>query len=600
MEAFEPPATRTDYFRAAAGLGANEAGPEVWSATAAQVAGRICSGPGERGMSGLRTADLAMFAKLGIPEELLRQAGVERVTDKEARENYGIRGGGDMAGIAFPYYAPATMANGKRRWYVRIRRDFPETENGQPKRKYMAPYGDRKHLYFPPVPALFADVAVPIILVEAEKSSLALTAWMGRTGSKVLPIALGGCYGWKGKIGIKETATGERVPNHGAIPDLNICRDGRRIYVLLDGNVSVNPLVQAARRDLMRQLQKQGADTYLINLPRGPWNGPDDYIAAKGDKAMAALLDAAQKPVDLDDWRSLFHTYEESLNAPPLRFAIEGFLQQEAITIIGGLAGHGKTMLMLNMVKSMLEGLPLFNYFPFQVTEVSKRVLYLVPESGIGPFVHRLKLFNLLDHVCHQKLFYRTLNAKEPMASLGDPRILEAAEGADVFLDTAIRFMEGDENSAADQRQFAQVLFNLQQAGARTIVGAHHSPKNLGHANFLTLENVLRGSGDIGAMIATCWGVFQTDVESNTLVVKNVKPRDFEPCAEFRIEGRPWLEEKGYFQIVRLPEKGKSSTLSRSEPNRVGARRIRKKMRSWQRRWSLWILALLLKWLRSG
>src|ERR1039458_209882 len=121
----------------------------------------------------LQDSDLSMFERLGIPAELLIRAGVERVTDREARDKFGIKGSGDMSGIAFPYIDPETMSNGRRRTYVRIRRDHPEFENGKPKKKYVAPYGDRKRLYFPPIPELFGDATVPIVLVEAEKSSLA-------------------------------------------------------------------------------------------------------------------------------------------------------------------------------------------------------------------------------------------------------------------------------------------------------------------------------------------------------------------------------------------------------------------------------------------
>ena len=194
-------------------------------------------------MTNLRPADLEMFAKLRVPAELIGRAGIERVTDHEAREKYGVRGSGDMAGIAFPYWEPITMSNGRRRWYVRIRRDHPEVVDGKVEKKYIAPYGDRKHFYFPPTPELFPDVTVPIVLVEAEKSALALTAWASRVGRKILPLAMGGCYSWKGKIGLKETATGERVPEMGPIPDLGICRDGRKTYVALDSNCATNPKV---------------------------------------------------------------------------------------------------------------------------------------------------------------------------------------------------------------------------------------------------------------------------------------------------------------------------------------------------------------------
>ncbi len=201
------------------------------------------------------------------------------------------------------------------------------------------------------------------------------------------------------------------------------------------------------------------------------------------------------------DWRALFHTYEEFLNAPPLRFAIEGFLQEDGITLIGALAGHAKTMVMLAMVRALLEQAPLFNWHEFAVLRPCSRVLYLIPESAIGPFWARLKLFHLENHVRSDRLLVSTLSAKQQV-SLADPRILQAAQGADIFLDTAVRFMNGEED-AESSRTFAQTLFALQAAGARTITGAHHAPKGFETQDRMTLENILRGSGDIGAMLST-------------------------------------------------------------------------------------------------
>jgi hypothetical protein len=137
--------------------------------------------------------------------------------------------------------------------------------------------------------------------------------------------------------------------------------------------------------------------------------------------------------------------------------------------------------------------------------------------------------------------------------SLADPRLLKAAEGADVFLDTAVRFMDGAENAAEDSRKFAKMLFDLQGAGARTIVGAHHSPKAFEGKDNITLENVLRGSGDIGAMLATAWGIKQTDAEHNKIFVKCVKARDFEPPPAFEITGRPFIDNDGNFAMTGQP-----------------------------------------------
>ena len=98
-----------------------------------------------------------------------------------------------------------------------------------------------------------------------------------------------------------------------------------------------------------------------------------------------------------DDWRGLFHTYEETVNAPPITFAIEEFLQEEGVTLIGGLAGHGKTLVMLAMVQTLLEGGKLFT--KFRATRQAERVLYLIPESALSPFAARLKTFHLVEHV---------------------------------------------------------------------------------------------------------------------------------------------------------------------------------------------------------
>src|SRR2546428_7175149 len=140
----------------------------------------------------------------------------------------------------------------------------------------------------------------------------------------------------------------------------------------------------------------------------------------------------------------------------------------------GGLPGHGKTLLGLSTARALLTGNPLFGYDYFKVAR-AKRVLYLCPEVGRGPLSHRIKLFRLLPFVQSGDLCIRSLSA--PDVPLMDKRILKAAEGADVFLDTAVRFMEGEENSSTEQRVFAKNLFTLLSAGARTVVGLHHSPK---------------------------------------------------------------------------------------------------------------------------
>lgn len=242
--------------------------------------------------------DLSMFQQLGIHEEMLVLACVERVSDREAREKYGITGSGLMSGIVFPYVDPR---DGRRKT-ARVRRDNPEIEAGQPKRKYVSAFGDRRHLYFPPgCSEALGDPTIPIILVEAEKSALALTAFAQRVGRECVPVAMGGCWGWRGRVGKVENHRGERVDELGPLPDLECASSGRKVIILLDSNATTNPRVQKAQRALRSQLIKQGANVFIAKLPATAGvNGPDDYIGVAGDDAMASVLDAARTRTDGD------------------------------------------------------------------------------------------------------------------------------------------------------------------------------------------------------------------------------------------------------------------------------------------------------------
>src|SRR5207248_1016316 len=78
---------------------------------------------------------------------------------------------------------------------------------------------------------------------------------------------------------------------------LELLKNGRRIIVMLDTNIHHNSAVQAAERALCQRLLAQGARPEIAHLPLGApmttINGPDDYLAVKGDDALAEILAAA-------------------------------------------------------------------------------------------------------------------------------------------------------------------------------------------------------------------------------------------------------------------------------------------------------------------
>ena len=235
----------------------------------------------------LRTEHAETLARLHITNEILEAAGVRSVTDIEARETLGLKGDADLAGILFPYLSPIT----RERIGGRIRLDHPLPDGA----KYVSEPGCR-HLFFPPCrKELLVDTSMSVVVVEAEKSALAITALAERTGRKFLVIAIGGCWGWKRKTGNLALPDGGTEPETGPSPDLDmVVWQGRSAILAFDSNAQTNPKVQHARRALAKELSQRGARVLVAEVPHVEGvNGPDDLIAVSGDGAMLSILDSA-------------------------------------------------------------------------------------------------------------------------------------------------------------------------------------------------------------------------------------------------------------------------------------------------------------------
>jgi hypothetical protein len=237
------------------------------------------------------------------------------------------------------------------------------------------------------------------------------------------------------------------------------------------------------------------------------------------------VIGNAKEPENTD-WRNHYHTFEEMENAPPAAFLIDGFLQLDAITALAAPVGQRKSLIALNVAHALCTGEPLFDYF--QVTaQPTRRVLYLCPEMGIRSFTERLRKIGLMPHV-GQTLFCRTMSATGTL-ELG-ALTPEELSGAVVIIDTAVRYLKGDENSSEHMRVFAEDIFRLMRDGAIGVLLLHHSAKGTKESSELSLENAMRGSGELGAFVSSCWATRLQDPSSpyqSASYITNVKQRDF-------------------------------------------------------------------------
>jgi len=234
-----------------------------------------------------------------------------------------------------------------------------------------------------------------------------------------------------------------------------------------------------------------------------------------------------------------------------LEMLVEDFLPP-GVTFIGGPAGHGKSWLALSLAKALFLGKPFLNYF-----KVPKAIpiVYLVPEVGESAMKQRLRLLGIGD--AKDGFLLHTMSQGTP-PDLANPNLVAAMKDLEpvVMLDTAARFNKGeDENAAAENKKFVDNTFGLLQHGAKAIAPLHHSIKSLADGTIEpTLENVLRGSGDLGAMADAVYCTLCSDKKNFISEIRNVKARDFEPVEPFEIQGRPYIAEINDLFLLRAPD----------------------------------------------
>jgi hypothetical protein len=244
--------------------------------------------------------------------------------------------------------------------------------------------------------------------------------------------------------------------------------------------------------------------------------------------------------------------------------------------------------------------------------------LYLCPEMSAKGFRRRAERFGI-----DSDLFFCQTIADGSAIDLGDPLLLAAVRELKpvLFLDTAVRFNTAEDESSATQNSqgLGRAIFRLLYHGAQSVVGAHHRAKNA-QAEELTLENTLRGTGDLGAMCDAVWGLqFEKTpeggyngnslyaTESRKLVrlsVQCVKARDFAAPGRFTAQLFPYLDEINDFAVLTRTCEGsdnervlkaieddpQASLRELEERTRVGRNRVAKiaELAGWQKSKTGW------------
>jgi hypothetical protein len=323
---------------------------------------------------------------------------------------------------------------------------------------------------------------------------------------------------------------------------------GKRAIVVPDNDA----IGQQHAERVAAALHPFAAGIKVVRLPELPEKGDvSDYIATHSVTDFQGEVNrtpAWSPSTTTSTWRSALRSYSE-LEKGDLEFLIDKFLPP-GITFFAGLPGAGKTWLALSVVKALLTGKNFLHNFRVPHTVP---IIYLIPESGDISYRTRLEAMRLTEF--EDRLLCRTMGSG-PTLALSSPEIKDAVRALKpvVFLDTAIRFSNAqDENSAAQNRELVNEMFGLLGQGAKAIVAVHHSPKSSANTIDATLENTLRGTGDLGAVADAVYNLRCEDPSKLSILVQCVKARDFEARAPFHLEGRPYINTTGDFAMIELP-----------------------------------------------
>jgi hypothetical protein len=111
------------------------------------------------------------------------------------------------------------------------------------------------------------DARVQGVIVESEKSVLAIASAAIRVGRSLLIIGTGGCNGWQGKIGKRPEPDGTSGDERGPLPDFHLVNwEKRDAVIAFDSDSKINVNVRSARRRLATYLTARGAIVRVADL----------------------------------------------------------------------------------------------------------------------------------------------------------------------------------------------------------------------------------------------------------------------------------------------------------------------------------------------
>lgn len=233
---------------------------------------------------------------------------------------------------------------------------------------------------------------------------------------------------------------------------------------------------------------------------------------------------------------------ELSVEPTPVRWLVKGWVQENALVMVHGPSGSGKSFVVIDWMCSIASGIGYWMGIPVKQGEV----IYLCGEGHHG-LRGRLKAWK----IAHKKEPIGPLAISSGPSDLDNLSQLNqvvqdiVATGVTpkmIVIDTLNRFMSGDENSAQDTRAFLGACSTLMQEFECTVLIVHHTGLNQDAQGRARGSSAWKGALDMEISVKS--------EGQGKLSLLQVKNKDGEPKEPIRLELESvvlpdWLDEEG-------------------------------------------------------
>ena len=348
------------------------------------------------------------------------------------------------------------------------------------------------------LPAILEHPRKTIFLVEGEKDVEALKQ-MGLVAS----CNSGGAKKWT--------------------PELNLHFAGRKIIVLPDNDEAGHNHAKV----IIEQLGNVAAEIRILELPNLKEKGDvSDWIAQGGTKDQLVTL-AKSAPL-AKDWQAPVNpprlkvlTLKEIAALPPVTWLVNGLIPKQALAMVYGEPGGGKTFTALDIALTVAHGAQWHGH------DVAQGQVFYVAGEGVGGFRKRIGAWHQHHEREESAPFYLIPSGVNLLDDAEIQDLLQTIETmrnpdmpvALVVFDTVARCMiGGDENSAQDMGKAVKNMDLVREQIGCAVLPIHHSGKDSN-----------RGARGSTALIGAVDVSVKVERDADRVLLTTEKQKDAEP-----------------------------------------------------------------------